>query len=62
MGGTRILAGESAGCSSELKRIVSPEPATVGVVEKWPSDDQKVLNVQRPPHGRRKLLVQKVTN
>ena len=35
MGGTRIPAGESAGYSSEPKRIVSPEPATAGVAEKW---------------------------
>ena len=27
-----------------------------------PSDDQKVLNVHRLPHGRRQLSVQKVTN
>ena len=33
--GTRIPAGKSAGYSSELRRIVSPEPATVGVAEKW---------------------------
>ena len=34
-GGTRIPAGESAGNSIELKRFVSPEPATAGVAEKW---------------------------
>ena len=35
MGGTRIPTGESAGYSSEPRRIVSPEPAAVGVAEKW---------------------------
>ena len=34
-GGTRILAGESAGNSNEPKRIVSLEPAMAGVAEKW---------------------------
>ena len=62
MGGTRIPAGEGTGDSIEPRRIVSPEPATVGVAENGPSDDQKVLNVQRLPHGWRKLSVKKVTN
>ena len=35
MSGTRIPTGKSVGYSSEPRRIVSPEPATVGLVEKW---------------------------
>ena len=37
-------------------------PSWQGWRKSGPSDDKKVLNVQRLPHGRRQLSVQKVTN
>ena len=42
--------------------LYPPSPPQWGWQKNRPSDDQKVLNVQRLPHGWRQLSVQKVTN
>ena len=62
MGGTRIPTvgvQETLVSQSESYHLSPPRR---GWQKNGPSDDQKVLIVQRLPHGRCQLSVQKVTN